>query len=97
MPTVRGHEIATYPAQICIEHLLPDSSYPQYPFALNSLLSGQAVPQTGKLPVVFVNGYETFLDQINCVVPSGLPSDDSAPLTATSGARTSNTVTIAVH
>ncbi len=37
------------------------------------------------------------LDQINCVVPSGLPSDESAPLAVTSGAQTSNTVTIAVR
>ena len=37
------------------------------------------------------------LDQINCVVPSGLSGDDSAPLSVTSGARTSNIVTIAVR
>jgi hypothetical protein len=34
------------------------------------------------------------LDQMNCVIPSGLSGDDTAPLTVTSGTRTSNIVTI---
>jgi uncharacterized protein (TIGR03437 family) len=37
------------------------------------------------------------LDQINCVVPMGLAGDDAATLSVTSGARTSNVVTIAVR
>lgn len=56
-------------------------------------ISGQDCPVTyaGRAP-----GWPG-LDQINCVVPSGLASDDSAPLSVTSGARTSNTATIALH
>ncbi len=55
-------------------------------------ISGQDCPVTyaGRAP-----GYPG-LDQINCIVPSGL-SADSAPLTVTSGTRTSNIVTIAVR
>ncbi len=56
-------------------------------------ISGQNCPLTyaGRAP-----GWPG-LDQINCVVPSGLASDDSAPVIVTSGARTSNTVTIAIR
>jgi uncharacterized protein (TIGR03437 family) len=57
------------------------------------MISGQDCPVTyaGRAP-----GYPG-LDQINCVVPSGLSGGDSASLTVTSGARTSNIVTIAVR
>jgi uncharacterized protein (TIGR03437 family) len=56
------------------------------------MISGQDCPVTyaGRAP-----GYPG-LDQINCVVPSGLSADDSASLTVTSGVRTSNIVTVAV-
>jgi uncharacterized protein (TIGR03437 family) len=37
------------------------------------------------------------LDQINCLVPPGLAADAAAPVTVTSGIRTSNVATIAVH
>jgi uncharacterized protein (TIGR03437 family) len=49
-------------------------------------------------PVTYAGRVSTYpgLDQINCVVPSGL-SSDSAPLIVTSGARSSNIVTIAVR
>ena len=50
-------------------------------------------------PVIYAGrapGYPG-LDQINCLIPSGLPGNDSAPLTVTSGARTSNVVTIAIQ
>jgi len=36
------------------------------------------------------------LDQINCVIPSGLASSDSTPVAITSGNRTSNTATLAI-
>ena len=57
------------------------------------MISGQdcRVTYAGRAP-----GYPG-LDQINCVVPSGLSSDDLAPLTVTSGIRSSNTVTVAVR
>jgi uncharacterized protein (TIGR03437 family) len=57
------------------------------------MISGQDCPVTyaGRAP-----GYPG-LDQINCIVPSGLSSNDSAPLTVTSGIRSSNMVTIAVR
>jgi uncharacterized protein (TIGR03437 family) len=57
------------------------------------MISGQDCPVTyaGRAP-----GYPG-LDQINCVIPSGLSGDDSAPVTVVSGARTSNMVTIAVR
>jgi uncharacterized protein (TIGR03437 family) len=57
------------------------------------MISGQDCPVTyaGRAP-----GYPG-LDQINCVVPSGLSADDSASLTVTSGVRTSNIVTVAVR
>jgi uncharacterized protein (TIGR03437 family) len=57
------------------------------------MISGQDCPVTyaGRAP-----GYPG-LDQINCVVPTGLPGNDSAPLAVTSGSRISNIVTIAVR
>ena len=56
-------------------------------------ISGQncLVTYAGRAP-----GYPG-LDQINCVVPSGLSSDDSAALIVTSGIRGSNIVTVAVR
>jgi uncharacterized protein (TIGR03437 family) len=57
------------------------------------MISGHDCPVTyaGRAP-----GYPG-LDQINCVVPSGLSDDDAAPLTVTSGIRSSNVVTVAVR
>jgi uncharacterized protein (TIGR03437 family) len=56
-------------------------------------ISGQncLVTYAGRAP-----GYPG-LDQINCVVPSGLSSDDAAALIVTSGIRGSNIVTVAVR
>ncbi len=56
-------------------------------------IAGQDCPVTyaGRAP-----GYPG-LDQINCVIPSGLSGNDSAPLIVASGARASNMVTIAVQ
>jgi uncharacterized protein (TIGR03437 family) len=50
-------------------------------------------------PVTFAGRAPGFagLDQVNCRLPQGLSADDSAPITVTSGARTSNVATIAVR
>jgi uncharacterized protein (TIGR03437 family) len=50
-------------------------------------------------PVSFAGAAPGFdgLDQINCTIPSGLAASSSAPVVITSGARTSNTATLAIE
>jgi uncharacterized protein (TIGR03437 family) len=56
-------------------------------------IGGQDCPVTyaGRAP-----GY-VGLDQINCIVPSGLGANATAPVAVTSGARISDTATLAVQ
>jgi uncharacterized protein (TIGR03437 family) len=56
-------------------------------------IGGQDCPVTyaGRAP-----GYDG-LDQINCIVPSGLGANATAPVVVTSGARSSNVATLAVQ
>jgi len=50
-------------------------------------------------PVTFAGAAPGYvgLDQINCTIPAGLASNESAPVVITSGGRTSNTATLAIN
>jgi uncharacterized protein (TIGR03437 family) len=71
--------------------------------AVNGLNYAQILPTVSiggvNCPVTYAGRAPTLesIDQINCIVPTGITAGASTPLIVTSNGRASNQVTLAIH